>query len=90
MTRAELEAAYMRSVQQRNYAWRRVRALQAATREAGANPAAARQTTERADSSERAVQNRRTRLSTNLNNMMRLRPPSDHPHALNALMQKLS
>eukprot|EP00965_Chrysotila_dentata_P027343 908460-Pleurochrysis_carterae.AAC.1 len=77
MTRAELEAAYKRAVQQRNYAWRQVR--RQSKPDAAAKSASMRNiATERADASEKAIADCRYRLYKIPRDAMTRRPAADH------------
>eukprot|EP00965_Chrysotila_dentata_P178358 5890626-Pleurochrysis_carterae.AAC.1 len=93
MTRDELETAYQRAVQQRNYAWRRER-KRSKEASSSAKPTAGvggmRATSERTDAGEKATADRRHRLFKILNEALRRRPSSDHAHAIDLLIQSLS
>eukprot|EP00965_Chrysotila_dentata_P100880 3332553-Pleurochrysis_carterae.AAC.3 len=103
MTRIEHEKAYKRVRQERSSAMKQVRELRrtaAAAADTSASGGASassnntagdsiRKTREWAGASDKAVADRRRRLYTCLKDVISRRPPSDHPHAINSLIQLL-
>eukprot|EP00965_Chrysotila_dentata_P047369 1571601-Pleurochrysis_carterae.AAC.2 len=92
MSKADLLKAYTRTVNQRNYAWRRIRRLlkDAEGSKSSSSSMHIRKTQARFGSSDKAVHDRRHRLAKTLSAMMRLRPVEDHAHAVNAIIQAFS
>mmetsp|Transcript_35122 Transcript_35122/g.77283 ORF Transcript_35122/g.77283 Transcript_35122/m.77283 type:complete len:243 (-) Transcript_35122:890-1618(-) len=91
MTRAELEAAYHRAVQQRNYPWRRERKHKRQDAGVASTSSTMRNTSLRANTAtEKATSDRHFRLFKVLRDTICRRPATDHAHAIDLLVLSLS